>query len=99
MKGGVQGRDVQGGVPGSGSGHSGEDRGVDEATGSRVKSPREGSRTGQCSAAMPGVHSGGKVLLEGGLEMESDVGESEYETDESEEGTEEEEGEGGEESN
>jgi len=35
---------------------------------------------------------GGEVPPEGGLEMESDTGDSEYETDESEEGTEEEEG-------
>jgi len=45
------------------------------------------------SAREGGVAVGGEMPLEGGLETESDVGDSEYETDESEEGTEEEEGE------
>jgi len=40
-----------------------------------------------------GVAVGGEVPPEGGLETESDMGDSEYETDESEEGTEEEGGE------
>ena len=51
------------------------------------------------SARERGVAVGGEVPLEGGLETESDAGDSEYETDESEEGTEEEEGEGGEKDN
>jgi hypothetical protein len=49
------------------------------------------------SAREGGVAVGGEVPLEGGLETESDAGDSEYGTDEEEEGTEEEEEEGGEE--
>ena len=51
------------------------------------------------SAREGGVAVGGEVPLEGGLETESDAGDSEYGTDESEEGTEEEEGEEGEKNN